>query len=121
MVYNIRYEKRGCGHMNCMKCGKETTQSQVFCDRCLEVMAQYPVDPATAFQLPQRKDLPADKKALRVKELSPKEALRRQRKLTRRLRIALLAACALVVLLLVTLILVLYTQTEFFSFLPFLP
>ena len=107
--------------MNCMKCGKETAQSQVFCDSCLEVMARYPVAPDTAFQLPQRKNLSADKKALRGKELSPKEALRKQQKLIRRLRIALLSACALVALLLVTLILVLYTQTDFFAFIPFLP
>ena len=40
--------------MNCMKCGKTTTNEQVFCDDCLQVMAKHPVKPGTPVYLPQR-------------------------------------------------------------------
>ena len=33
--------------MNCMKCGREIPEQQTFCDVCLEVMSQYPVNPHT--------------------------------------------------------------------------
>lgn len=45
--------------MNCMKCGRDIQEGQVFCDNCLEVMRRYPVKPNTAVQLPQRKEIPA--------------------------------------------------------------
>lgn len=40
--------------MNCMKCGAEIPEKQVFCDRCLEVMEQYPISPAIHIHLPKR-------------------------------------------------------------------
>ena len=33
--------------MNCLKCGREIPEDQVFCDACLEVMKKYPVKPGT--------------------------------------------------------------------------
>ena len=40
--------------MNCMKCGVEIPEKQVFCDHCLEVMAQYPIKPDAHVHLPKR-------------------------------------------------------------------
>ena len=40
--------------MTCLKCGRDTTGDQVFCDACLDVMEYYPVKPGTAVQLPKR-------------------------------------------------------------------
>ena len=38
--------------MNCMKCGTEIEDGQVFCERCLSDMKRYPVKPGTSIQLP---------------------------------------------------------------------
>ncbi len=40
--------------MACMKCGKEVSGSQVFCDACLQDMEQYPIKPGTPVLLPNR-------------------------------------------------------------------
>lgn len=48
--------------MNCMKCGREIEEDQVFCAQCLEDMAQYPVKPGIAILLPHRKETPVLKK-----------------------------------------------------------
>ena len=42
--------------MNCMKCGAETPEDQVFCNHCLSVMEQYPVKPGAHIHLPKRTD-----------------------------------------------------------------
>ncbi len=42
--------------MNCIKCGRETTLEQVFCDNCQAEMEKYPVRPGTVVQLPNRKE-----------------------------------------------------------------
>lgn len=42
--------------MNCMKCGREIEETQVFCDFCLADMKKYPVKPGIAIQLHPRKD-----------------------------------------------------------------
>ena len=49
--------------MNCMKCGRDVEEGQVFCPACLEVMAKYPVKPGIAIMLPHGKDSPAQKKS----------------------------------------------------------
>ena len=41
--------------MNCLKCGRETTEDHVFCDSCREEMQKHPVRPGTAVILPKRK------------------------------------------------------------------
>lgn len=48
--------------MGCMKCGKKLGESQVFCDECLEKMAQCPIKPGTVVKLPDRPAAPAAKK-----------------------------------------------------------
>lgn len=42
--------------MTCLKCGSQTEESQVFCNRCLEKMADRPVKPGTHLHLPIRKE-----------------------------------------------------------------
>ena len=40
--------------MQCIKCGRETQEKQVFCDQCLSVMVQVPVKPGTPVVIPKR-------------------------------------------------------------------
>ena len=42
--------------MNCMKCGRETENEQVFCQGCLQIMEKYPVRPGTVVLLPRRRE-----------------------------------------------------------------
>lgn len=42
--------------MNCMKCGRETEEDQVFCRACLEEMEAHPVKPGTVVLIPSRKE-----------------------------------------------------------------
>lgn len=48
--------------MNCMKCGRDLEEGQVFCELCLKDMEKYPVKPGIAIQLPNRKAPAAVKK-----------------------------------------------------------
>ena len=40
--------------MNCLRCGRETVQENVFCNACLGYMEEYPIKPGTAVQIPDR-------------------------------------------------------------------
>ena len=67
--------------MNCMKCGRDIEEGQVFCAACLEDMAKYPVKPGIAIQLPRRKDSPAVKKHIRRRQPpTPEEQIQRLKK-----------------------------------------
>lgn len=63
--------------MNCMKCGVEIPEAQVFCDHCLAVMEQCPVRPGIHIHLPKRaKIVEAPKKPVKKKRtLSPEEQI----------------------------------------------
>ena len=65
--------------MNCMKCGRDIEEDQVFCPICLEQMAKYPVNPATAILLPVRKSKAAPKKSRRKAPPAPEELLKKAR------------------------------------------
>ena len=69
--------------MICTKCGRDTADNSVFCPRCLQTMASYPVKPGTVIQLPQRKAEPQKKSASRRRQLSPEEQVLRQKKTIR--------------------------------------
>lgn len=72
--------------MNCLKCGKETENQQVFCAKCLQAMDAYPVKPGTAVHLPVRPEQPVTKKQThRRKLLPPEEQVLHLRKTVRRL------------------------------------
>lgn len=69
--------------MGCLKCGKETGISSVFCDECLWKAAAYPVKPDIAIQLPHRADVAEEKKPPRKKkQAAPEELLKKFRKST---------------------------------------
>lgn len=59
--------------MNCMKCGREIPEGQVFCSGCLEVMAAYPVSPETHVHIPKRSAKSPEKKS---KGITPAEQIR---------------------------------------------
>ncbi len=79
--------------MHCLKCGKETGGSEVFCGDCLSNMAHYPVAPGTAIQLPNRKESSVEKKPVQKRPLTPEQQLSRLRQAYQRLSfVALLLA-----------------------------
>ena len=53
--------------MACMKCGKKTDRTKVFCDECLDKMAESPIDQNTVVNLPPRAVSPAAKKKARMR------------------------------------------------------
>ena len=75
--------------MQCMKCGVDVPEGQVFCDKCLELMDRYPVKPGTPVQI-----LPRSPKTAKKKELSPEELLVRQKRINRRLKALVLVLAA---------------------------
>lgn len=79
--------------MSCLKCGREITGSQVFCDGCLDVMAKYPIKVGVAVHLPQRKPPMAKKRPP-----TPEELLVKARKENRRLRRWVVLLCIALVL-----------------------
>ena len=82
--------------MNCMKCGREIAESEVFCSKCLESMEQCPVKPDVVVQLPNRMDDSARRGTSRKKVRTPEEQIQRLRRRVRLLSLllaALLLAC----------------------------
>ena len=91
--------------MNCLKCGREIEEGQVFCNDCLVQMAKYPVKPGTAVQLPSRGSCRSKKvHSRRRTKAAPEEQLKALKKRIRILS-ALLSVCVvlLIVLSVVTL------------------
>ena len=56
--------------MNCLRCGRETENEQVFCFLCESVMVKYPVKPNTVVTIPDRPapTQPAARKSARQEE-----------------------------------------------------
>lgn len=61
--------------MNCMKCGKKTDGTSVFCAECLAEMERYPVRPGTVVHIPTRKETADRKVPRKKKERTPEEHL----------------------------------------------
>lgn len=61
--------------MQCMKCGKVTAGEKAFCDSCLEVMEQYPVNPSTPLPTPRTETASQEKKAARKRPPSAEETI----------------------------------------------
>lgn len=59
--------------MNCMKCGQETVDEHVFCEKCLAVMEKYPVRPGAVVMLPRRRE-PSVIKKLRRDTYRPRKS-----------------------------------------------
>ena len=79
--------------MNCMRCGIEIEDGQVFCENCLADMKRHPVKPETRIQLPSRPAPEAVKKqAPRKRVPTPEERIYRLRKVITWLSVALVTA-----------------------------
>lgn len=89
MMYIIINVWKGARSVNCMKCGRETDNEQVFCDSCLEVMAKYPVKPGIVIHLPKHDDTPIRKTSPVYPTHTPEEQVVRQRSVIRWLSLAL--------------------------------
>lgn len=99
MLYNKETIKRGGVAMNCMKCGREIEESQVFCPDCLADMEKYPVKPGTVVQLPRTSAYQPVKKPPQRRKAAPplEEQVRTLRKWARMLALALVLAIILLV------------------------
>ena len=83
--------------MNCMKCGRETKNEQVFCQDCLQIMGKYPVRPGTVVLLPRRREAVV-KKVVKRHTVSPEEQIKTLRKQLAILWIVLVICLAAMVL-----------------------
>ena len=82
--------------MNCIKCGREISENEVFCPKCLELMEQCPVKPDIVVQLPVRQMDPVKRPVSRKKLRTPEEQILRLKRRNRFLAATvclLLAAC----------------------------
>lgn len=74
--------------MQCMKCGREISGGQVFCQECLEEMEKYPVDPDVVVTLPSASGTAkAQQSAKHPRQRTKKTAEEKARRLERWLRI----------------------------------
>ena len=82
--------------MNCMRCGREVEEGQVFCNECLELMESDPIRIATPVHIPRQ---PTKGAATRRPVHHPEEEVRRLEKANERLRVwVILLAMAAVLL-----------------------
>ena len=86
--------------MNCMKCGRETAGTDVFCEKCLAAIARYPVKPGAAVHLPKR----TEEASSRVRKKRPPTSDEIIAQLRNKLRRRKLMILILVLLLLLCLI-----------------
>lgn len=75
--------------MNCLKCGKETEDTQVFCSDCRQIMDNYPVKPGTAVHIPHRDTAVQEKKTTRRREPTAAETILQQRGMIRWLTVTI--------------------------------
>ena len=74
--------------MNCVNCGREIEQDQVFCRVCLEGMEEYPVKPGTVVHIPKHPEDDEKKAPIKKKPLlQPEEQIRRLKRKLVRLRV----------------------------------
>ena len=85
--------------MNCMKCGREISEGQAFCEECLKIMDEYPVRPGTYVRIPPSKDCEDVKQPRRKKELTPEEQIVRLQNQVHWLSVAVVALLATSILL----------------------
>ena len=85
--------------MNCMKCGREISEGQAFCEECLKIMEQYPVRPGTYVRIPPRKDYEELRQPRRKKELTQEEHLAHLQNKVHWLSIAVVTLLATTILL----------------------
>lgn len=69
--------------MNCLRCGRETVNEQVFCEKCQATMKKYPVKPGTAVHLPDRKALENRPQVQHLRQPTAEELLPQLRRTVR--------------------------------------
>lgn len=84
--------------MNCMKCGRETQNENVFCQDCLMEMEKYPVQPGTVVLLPRRRETSIIKKMPKRHVPSAEEQIKFLRKWVMILTVALVICLAAIAL-----------------------
>ena len=84
--------------MNCMKCGREVSEDNVFCADCLLEMEKYPVEPGTVVLLPRRRESSIPKKQVKRHSPAPEEQIASLRKRLLILTLLLIACIAAIVL-----------------------
>ena len=84
--------------MNCMKCGRETLDENVFCQDCLLEMEKYPVLPETVVLLPRRRESYVLKKIQKRHVPTVEEQILFLRKLVKILLILVVVCIAAIVL-----------------------
>ena len=82
--------------MNCIKCGREIPDGQVFCPGCLEGIATYPIAPDTPVHIPKRPAKAPEKKA---KELTPADQIKLLKKSIRWLLVTVAVLTAAIAIL----------------------
>lgn len=97
LLYNSLYYKMGGVDVNCLKCGREITEEEVFCEYCLQDAEEFPVDPNTAIYLPRREKTEAPKKPVRKRTVPLDEQVKALRKRARTLTILLLLCGAMLI------------------------
>lgn len=70
--------------MNCLRCGNEIPEGQMFCEGCREYMEQDPVPQDAVVQIPRREEW--ERRANRKVTLSTDEMLELSRRKVKRLR-----------------------------------
>ena len=86
--------------MNCMRCGVNTEEKEVFCSDCMASMEKYPVRPGTPVHIPMRSVVPDAKKVPKKKrDLTPEEQISRLRNMVRMLTAGLMATLVIIMLL----------------------
>ena len=84
--------------MNCMRCGREIPDEQVFCPECLAEMEKCPVKPDATVRIPRRPD-PALRKNARKKGTPEEEQIRHLKKQVHILALLLIIAAIVIVVL----------------------
>lgn len=85
--------------MNCLKCGRDIEEGQLFCGSCLEVMQKYPVKANTAVQLPHRNESSGGRKAPAKRRSAPttEEKLQTAKRFLRRILVLWLITLGLLI------------------------
>ena len=81
--------------MNCLKCGRETSSEQCFCQDCLLDMQKYPVKPGTVAQLPKRRE-GSSRKNVKRRSVSLEDQIRSLKKKIRVLTVLLILCLAII-------------------------
>ena len=84
--------------MNCMKCGVEIPEKQVFCEHCLTAMEAYPVKPDAHIHLPKWEDAAEAAKRTTKKKRAPSAEEKISALRMKLLRLRLVAAILLFLL-----------------------